>query len=65
MEKSSTFTYYYRGHIERWRALGYAWMEGYSENGESGGPLYPWMTKKECREEAKARGGRAVFVERE
>ena len=57
--------YYFRGDIERWNAArrSYEWKPGYSESGSTGGTLYPWSTKAECRAEAKARGGRAVFVE--
>ncbi len=54
--------YLYRGRIERPDGRGsYRWAEGWSENGEAGRPLYPWMTRAEAREEAKRRGGRAVF----
>lgn len=55
-----TITYYYRGQIERGK--NYRWCEGYSENGETGRPLYPWSTKRECQREAKALGCKAVFV---
>lgn len=65
MEKEKTFTYHYRGEVERWGKSGYVWKAGYSENGESGGVLYPWMTKFECRSEAQLRGGKAVFVEKD
>lgn len=57
--------YKHRGPIERWSPSqrSYVWKEGYSEDGQFGGGLYPWMTKKECREDAKNQGGKAVFVE--
>lgn len=57
--------YRYRGNIERWSSLkrSYVWKVGFSEDGEFGGGLYPWMTKAECRADAKSQGGRAVFVE--
>ena len=55
-----TITYYYRGLIER--GPKYDWREGYSENGESGHPIYPWSTKRECQQAAKKQGAKAVFV---
>ncbi len=56
------FEYHYRGRIERPDGRGsYRWVEGWSENGETGGVLYPWMTRAEARQEAKRSGGRAVF----
>lgn len=62
----STITYYYRGTVERGRPTrgrpGYKVFDGYSENSESGGVSYPWLTYRECQAEAKARGCRAVFV---
>jgi hypothetical protein len=55
--------YYYRGMIERTRRGGRCcWYEGFSANGEHGGPLYPWMTKTECRANAKSQKSTAVFV---
>ena len=51
--------YHYRGPIER--GPNYAWREGYSAESESGGLLYPWNTRLECRQEAKAEGFKAVF----
>lgn len=55
--------FYYRGLIERFsmRTRGY-WIEGYSANSKDGLPLYPWMGKRDCQKEAKAKGCRAVFV---
>lgn len=60
-----TVTYVYRGRIERWSASrrSYVWRRGYSATGESGGPLYPWSTKAECRAEARRDGATAVFEE--
>ena len=56
------FEYHYRGQIERPDGRGsYRWADGWSENNEAGRPLYPWMTRAEARQEAKRRGGRAVF----
>lgn len=54
-------TYYYRGKIERGNGRGYDWKEGYSRDSEDGKPLYPWNTKRECQQEAKAAGAQAVF----
>lgn len=51
--------YVYRGLIER--GAHYEWREGYSESVD-GKVLYPWNTKRECQQEAKARGARASFV---
>ena len=58
------FTYHYRGLVERGTGdrRGYARYDGFSEDGSIGKPLYPWMTVRECFEDAKARGGRAKFV---
>lgn len=53
-------TYYYRGLIER--GADYHWTEGYSENSESGHPIYPWSTKRECQRAAKQQDAKAVFV---
>ncbi len=63
-----TITYCYRGDVERGTATprnprpGYRWADGYSEDGPEGRPSYPWMTRRECQKDAKARGCRAVFV---
>lgn len=58
-----TITYHYRGMIERGNGKpGYTWHEGWSENSESGHPLYGWMTKRECQKEARDQGAKAVFV---
>jgi len=51
--------YHYRGLVER--GPRYDWREGYSESSAEGNPFYPWMTRKECRHEAKTRGMKAVF----
>ena len=55
--------YKHRGSVERWSPSkrGYIWRDGYSEDGASGGVLYPWNTKEECRQDARSRGGVAVF----
>lgn len=62
-----SITYYYRGDIERWdsKRRSYVWKRGYSERGSSGGPLYPWLTKSECKDDARSQGQRAEFVEQE
>lgn len=59
-------TYYYRGPIERGGPdsqgrPSYHWTAGYSENSSNGAETFPWMTKTECRADAKARGSRAKF----
>lgn len=59
-------TYHYRGLMEvpapRNGKPNYRWVHGYSENGPSGGETQPWLTVQQCRNDAKARGGRAVVV---
>ncbi|MFA6234130.1 MAG: hypothetical protein WC824_08090 [Bacteroidota bacterium] len=67
MKEIPTITYKYRGMIERGigncnTRPGYAWHEGYSEDGENGRGLMGWMTKEECRTDAKSRGSKAEFV---
>ena len=59
--------YQYRGMVERgignvYVRPGYAWNEGYSEDGDSGKGLFGWMTQKECRDDARNRGSKPVFV---
>lgn len=57
--------YHYRGGVERGTGNGYAWRDGYSENSAEGWPTYPWMTARECQEDARKRGAIAKFeVER-
>lgn len=51
--------YHYRGGVER--GARYEWRDGYSETTVDGDVQYPWMTRKECREEAARDGMRAVF----
>ena len=60
MEHEKTITYQYRGQVER--GARYRWADGYSETTTTVGVLYPWLTKKECRRDAKAQGKRAVFT---
>lgn len=59
--KPKTITYKRRGWIER--GAKYTWVEGYSADSAEGNPLYPWMTKKECRKDASSQGAFAVFTE--
>lgn len=56
-------TYFYRGGVERGTGNGYEWRNGYSESGPAGEILYPWMTARECQQDAKKRGAVAVFIE--
>lgn len=58
--------YKFRGGIERVkgrrnRVGTYVWHNGYSEDDGSGGVLYPWMTKAECRRDARTTGHVATF----
>lgn len=62
MKTRPEIVYHYRGPIER--GADYHWTEGYSRNSVEGGILYPWMTKAECRHDAKALGGKATFDEK-
>lgn len=61
-----TVTYHYRGMGERpspamiGRRAGYRLVPVYSAEGEHG-PEVPYMTRAECRADAKARGLRALF----
>lgn len=55
-----TETYFYRGMIENFR---FKWVRGYSACGESGGVIYPWKLKAQCRKEAKSLGMKAIFEE--
>jgi len=56
--------YYYRGLIERGNGKpGYSWHEGYSENID-GHISFPWMTIKECRQDARRQGAIASFAPR-
>ncbi len=57
-------TYYRRGQIEVGNGKpGYSWVEGYSENSPNGGVMYPLMSQRECRHDAKARDAIAVFAD--
>jgi len=56
-----TITYFYRGGVERGTGNGYEWRNGYSETVE-GSILYPWMTRRECQEDARRRGAKAEFA---
>jgi hypothetical protein len=57
-KKRQSIVYHYRGGIER--GARYEWRDGYSET-ITEGVLYPWMTRAECRRDAMARNGKAVF----
>lgn len=60
-----TITYYYRGQIERGNGKpGYDWHNGYSENSSAGGALAPWMTKRECQQDAKSKNAQAIFEDK-
>lgn len=61
MPKREETVYHYRGLIERGKD--YHWVEGWSATGQSGGILFPWMTKRECQQQAKREGRKAVFAE--
>jgi hypothetical protein len=56
-------TYFYRGDIERTdpRSRSYRWVRGYSEAGTNGAVTFPWLSWKECQEDAKRRGHEATF----
>lgn len=58
-----TITYHYRGRIGVHTRNGYEWRDGYSADSATGGVLYPWETKAQCRRDAAAQGKRAVFVD--
>ena len=61
MDKPS-ITYHYRGQVERAvRGGGYKWYDGFSEEGKDGAVTCPWMTRNECRADARLRGCRAKF----
>ncbi|HEU4343715.1 MAG TPA: hypothetical protein VFU31_19365 [Candidatus Binatia bacterium] len=56
-----TITYYYRGTVERGNGKpGYSSHPGYSE-GQGKSVTYPWMTRAECRQDARKRGAKAKF----
>jgi hypothetical protein len=63
--KKPTITYTYRGMIERGRPVkgrpSYEWFEGYSETGANGEVGFPWMTYRECQQEARTVGAVAKF----
>ena len=70
MATKPSVTYKYRGQTERdpgrsfpnHHKTGYRWLGSYSEDSPEGYPLYPWMTRNECLDDAKARGLKAKFV---
>jgi hypothetical protein len=55
-----TRTYYYRGLIER--GPRYRWANGYSAGSPGGRIEYPWLTRRECQQDAESMGCSAVFV---
>lgn len=58
----NTITYIYRGGMEVGTGEpGYRWTDGYSPNSAEGHMTAPWMTKRECQADAKAKGAKAVF----
>lgn len=60
----NTITYTYRGPVERGNGKpGYDWHDGYSETTDTGAVLYPWMTFRECQQDARKRNACAVFVD--
>ena len=59
--RMNSITYFYRGAVERGTGTGYAWRNGFSETTPDGKITYPWMTAKECRADARARGAVARF----
>jgi hypothetical protein len=61
-DAEKVITYHFRGQVERFRGGQYHWIDGYSENSPKGNPLHPWMTKEECREDAKKWGCKARFL---
>ena len=56
----NTIVYTYRGEVERGTGRGYRWRPAYSET-VNGAIVYPWMTRRECQEDARARGARTTF----
>jgi len=61
MKPNKTIVYFYRGGTERPDGRSYRWHDGYSAMSANGNTLYPWMTKAECRSNARAQGARAEF----
>jgi hypothetical protein len=58
--RAGAIVYTYRGGIER--GVGRRYVDGYSPTTTEGHIIYPWMTKAECRKDAKLLGFRALFV---
>lgn len=62
MKQKKYITYVYRGRIERGTGeSSYSWCDGYSEDSADGFPTYPWLTRRECRQDAKSKGAVAQF----
>jgi len=61
-EPVPTIVYTFRGRIERGNGKpGYDWRNGYSETTADGHEIAPWMTFRECQQDAKSKGARAMF----
>ena len=60
-DERGAIIYTYRGLIERGAGGRYVWREGYSPTTKDGGIIYPWMTKQDCRRDAKTLGCKATF----
>lgn len=59
--------YHYRGNVERFdmtnkRSMRNPWKAGYSVTSDEGFVSYPWRTRRECLDEARRDGVKAVFV---
>jgi len=55
----------HRGQVERPTTRGkpsYRWCEGYSEDEGDGKGTFPWLTRAECRAEARKQGRTARFI---
>lgn len=63
MSKRQEIVYTFRGDVERGVGGSYVWRDGYSATSPDGLVYYPWMTKRECQSDAKAKGRKAVFDE--
>ena len=62
MAEKKYIVYEYRGKIEIGNGKpGYDWHPGYSETSESGLISYPWMTRRECQQQARSQGCIARF----
>ena len=55
--------YTYRGYVERGKRL--RRTRSYSATTAEGRVLYPWITRRECQDQARSWGGIARFVSSE